>query len=275
MEKWEEYLRQLLPLPINELHLDRGKRIRNLLDNLSNYPYDSKKKFKNIRENADFAREELRGAVQRFLIGNFLDSIIFSCFSVEFGLLVKLDLVLTDEEKRNVKKPFTFGKIIKKSCDYLSLDSSVEKAAYELLDIRNAHIHGSNFIGALIQSYKGFNKLFEKSGLIDINVITQGLEEITKLLPQDIRISILEKYEPIDFIEAYNAIQSISSFEWAANKRILYAMKKEVDNIITDIPLNIMQEDFLAKFNPDYFLEKRAKRALNVAEKILKGIDII
>lgn len=274
MEKWEQGLREL-QIPINDLILSRGRKIKSLLVILSNYSYNSIKTFKNIKENADLPRNELRGAVQRYLLGNNVDSILFSCFSVEFGLIVQLDRVLTKKEKRKIKKPFTFGRIIGKSIDHSLLDSSSKKAALELLNLRNAHAHGSNFIAALMLSYKKYTKLFEKSGLIDIQVITNGLEKIMKKLPQDVAKSISNKYEPLDFIEAYETIQSLSTFEWAANKRIIEETTTEIDELMTSISQNVLDQEFITKIAPNYFIEMRALRALSCAEQILLGINII
>lgn len=274
MEQWEKSLREF-QIPVNITIMNRGRKIKSLLEILSNYPHNYIKTFKNISSNSDLPRNELRGAVQRYLLGNFIDSILFTCFSVEFGLIVQLDRMLTDNEKRKIKKPFTFGRIIKKSIDYSLLNSSTKKAALELLNLRNAHVHGSNFIAALMLSYKKYSKLFDESGLVDIQVITEGLDKLMEKLPQNVATSILKTYEPLDFIEAYDTIQSLSTFEWAADKRIIDETTKEIDEVMTSTSHNVPEKELVSILSPSYFIEMRALRALLCAEQILLGIEII
>lgn len=276
MEDWETFLRKLIHPPIAEIHLERGREIREILESLSKYPFDRIKKFKNIRENEDLARDEMRGAAQRYIYGHFVDSIIWSCFSVEFGLLVRLDELLPDIEKKRVPKPFTLGKIINWAYAFSILDDASKKAAKEILKLRNVHIHGSNFISALILSYKGNLEFLEGVG-VSVEIIEQGLGLFSEIFPEEAMRPFLRHYEPSDIAEALKAIQSLSSFEWCADKRRIGSVKRELDKMITNIVSNLLQGDSekLRELQEDYFLKVRALRSLRYAHIVLKKIEIL
>ena len=87
--------------------------------------------------------------------------------------------------------------------------------------------------------------------------------------------SVLNKFEPLDFIKACETIQSLSTFEWAADKRIIDETTTEIDELITTISQNVLENDFMAILSPSYLIEMRALRALICAEQIMLGIKII
>jgi len=239
----------LIQPPISEVHLKRGREIEGILEDLSQYPYDPINKFRNIQKNEDLPREEFRGAVQRYIYGQFVDSIIYSCFSVEFALLVKLDEILSQREKNRVPKPFTFGRIIdwaslpsKKNPNGKGLIRDREKsAAKRILRLRNMHIHSSNFISGVILSYKSIIELTKRTGLTP-DTIKNGFE-LLKLLPEDFQ-PLLTRYNPSDVIEAFKNIPSLSSFEWCSNRSLLRSTKKEVEDQKTQKKRENMNERF-------------------------------
>lgn len=280
----ESFLSNLIQLPITEIYLEREGEIKELLEDLSKYPFDPINKFKNIKENKDLAIDEIRGAAQRYIYGNFVDSIFCSCFSVEFSLIIRLDQILSEAEKRNVPKPFTLGEIINWASPASRrnpygkdiLDNETRKAARDIQKLRNAHIHGSNFIAALLLSYRSTLELLNKVG-IDLDTVEQGLELLSKILPKDAKEAVLKRYEPSDIVESFNAIKRLSTFEWCANKRLLKSVKKESDEMITNIASSLVQGDFenlKIYFQQDYLLKKRAFRAIKLAHFILSKIEI-
>ncbi len=276
MEVWESFLRKLIQPQITEMHLERGRELRGLLEVLSKYPFDPVKKIKNIRENEDLPRDEIRGASQRYIYGNFVDSIIWSCFSIEFGLLVRLDDALSDTEKKVVPKPFTLARIIEWAHSFSVLDEKSRNAAKEILKLRNTHIHGSNFIAALILSYQSSLRSMEKVG-IGVEVIERGLDVISALMPKGAPSSLLGRYEPSEIVEAFKTIQSLSIFEWCADKKAIKEVEKEVDNIIANVTSDLLQgkAEKLRKYDEDYLLRERALRAIRNAQKVLEAINIL
>ena len=273
MEAWEKFLRKLIQPTVTEIHLARGREIKSLLETLSKYPFHPIKKIKNIKEDADLVREEIRGAVQRYIYGHFVDSIIWSCFSVEFGLIVKLNEILSDVEKKVVPKPFTLGRIIRWASAFSILDDKSLKAAREIQKLRNIHIHGSNFIAALILSYRSNLKM---AG-VDIDTIKQGLDLFQAVIPKDALRSLLIGYDPPEIIEAFKTIQSLSTFEWCADEGAISSMKREVDRVITDVRSSFLSGHLeeIQKYSQDYILHERALRALKNAQIVLESIGIL
>lgn len=269
--------------PITEIHLERGREIKEMLEALSKYPYDPVNKFRNLKKNEDLPREELRGAVQRYIYGNFLDSILYSCFSVEFALLVKLDETLSEKEKKSVPKPFTLGRIIdwasppsEKNPNGKSIikDKTIS-ATKRILKLRNMHIHCSNFISGSILGYKSIIEIVKKAG-VSPDTIGKGYE-LLKFLPEEVQL-LLKRYKPSDVIEAFKNIQSLSSFEWCSNKRLLMSTKREVEAIVENTASGILQgnlEKLSMYFQEDYLLRERALTALKNACKILKDISVL
>ena len=283
MKDLESFLQNLIQPTVSEIHRKRGREIEGILERLSKYPYDPINKFRNIQKNEDLPREEFRGAVQRYIYGQFVDSILYSCFSVEFALLVKLDEILSEKEKKRVRKPFTFGKII----DWASLPSKknpngkglirdkTKNAAKRILELRNMHIHSSNFISGVILSYKSIIELAKRAG-VSPDTIENGFG-LLELLPKDVQ-PLLARYKASDVIEAFKNIPSLSSFEWCSNKRLLRTTKGEIEAIVENTAKSILQGDLekLSEFfQESYLLKRRALRALKDAFLILGDIGVL
>jgi len=263
-------------MPVTESHLERGREIKGILEDLSRYSFDPICRIKNIKEDRDLARDEIRGAVQRYIYGNYLDSIFFSCFSVEFGLLIRLNEFLTEDEKKHVPRPFTLGKMIMWANARSILDQRYTKIARRINKIRNAHIHGSNFVSALMLSYKGSLQFYEKIGL-GLKEVEKGLDLLSKNLPESLMRSLLRGCEPSDIVEGFKSIQSLSSFDWCADIKVIKSTKKESDKLILDVISSFLRGDFrrLEMFQQDYLLRKRALRAIEYAYTILKRINVV
>ena len=221
----------------------------------------------------------MRGAIQRYIYGHFVDSILWSCFSTEFGLLIKLDEVLLKGEKDKVPKPFTLGKIIswassiRGSNGKTILNKKTKKAAKEIQRLRNAYIHGANFIAALILSYQSIINLQE----VNLEAVKNGLKILTDFLPSDTQEVILKKYKPSDIINSLKTIHSLSTFEWCANKKLLRSIQKESENMVMNVASSFLDHDYekLKKyFQTDYLLKEHALRALRAAHLILSEIGI-
>jgi hypothetical protein len=283
LEGWKSFIQVLIQLPVSEVYLERGREIKAILEDLSKYPYDPINKFRNLRNNEDLPRDELRGAVQRYIYGNFLDSILYSCFSVEFALLVKLDKILSEKEKKSVPKPFTLGRIInwvsppnKNNPNGKSIiKGKTISAAKRILKLRNMHIHSSNFISGAILGYKSVIESAQKTG-INPDTIEKGFE-LLKMLPETVQL-FLTRYKPSDVTEAFRNIQLLSSFEWCSDSNLLKSTKREVKAIVENTALSILQgnyEKLAVYFQEDYLLKKRALTALKNASSILRDVQIL
>jgi hypothetical protein len=93
-------------------------------------------------------------------------------------------------------------------------------------------------------------------------------------------VSLLGGCEPVDVVEAFKSFKSLSSFDWCADKRgreIIKSTKRESDKLISDVISSFMQGDYkrLKKFQQDYILRRRARRAIKDAYTVLKKINIV
>ncbi len=279
MEKWESYLREIIRMPIQDIYLERGSKIKQLLSNLSKYRFDLELQFKNVQKNEDFSISELIGAAQRYIYGNFPDAIIHSCYSVEIGLLAKLDRILNNEEKARQREP-TLGRIIHLSYDALILDKKnrrLKKAVERILEIRNIHNHPANLLSGLILSFKAYNELLSATNL-DPVTIEAGLKILSEVLEEREAKLLLKMYKPEDIAKAIKTIDSMSTFEWCANKNYIKSLKREVDKSVQDIKTKLLagkDVDDLRNDFQEYILRKEALESLENARFVLRNVDIL
>lgn len=279
LENWEGYYNKIVSRSFrkDKFNLERANEIKDLLGILANYTFDKEHKFRNLKNNEDLSRQEIIGAVQRFIYGTFDDSIIHSCFSVEIGLIVKLNEILSDEEKQHVPKPFTLARIISYSSKFprnqpLLADTSLT-AARAILELRNSQIHGSNFITGIMLGYREAAKSFEHFNQKEIK---QGLKTLVTMFPE--LASISGKYKISDFLAAQKIVKNLSTFEWCSNKAEIDRLKKELERIFGNVQTGMIEGNIgknLEYFQPDYFLKKRAVNGLRNAFVVLKTLKII
>lgn len=278
MKKWEIFLTKLIENPNKKEHHDRAEEISSLLNKLEIYPFHPKKTFLNIKNGYDFARDEIRGACQRYIYGQYQDSILYSCFSIEMGLIAKLDELMSDEEKNNIihnNKPLTLYNLIKKSLDYNILNNKNEQYGYQLLEIRNIHIHAVNLISPLISSYQRIASNFNLSEL-DEMTFNEKLKMFDVFLP-GFSEGIHNKYDVQDILLAYDLVSKLPNFNWAANQNYLKLIEDEVEEIMMNMAVALFggdSESINDLFN-SYVLRKRSLEALRLAELILSEINII
>jgi hypothetical protein len=116
--------------------------------------------YKNLKENKDFAREDFRGAIQKYLLGFFEESIIASCNAVEIALIVRHNenLILNKISPRDIEHPFTLARNISLAKNIhkngFITDKNIIKTLEDILNIRNMMMHQSNFLFPSIQFYK-------------------------------------------------------------------------------------------------------------------------
>jgi len=278
MDKWKDEFNKLIKEQTNEEYFKRAEEISSLLEKLSNYAYYPDKTHLNIQSGYDFARDELRGACQRYIYGQFQDSILYSCFSVEMSLIAKLDEIL-DENEKNImmkeKTPPTLSTLISKSLNYKILNKKTKKLSYNILEMRNIHIHSVNFISPLIISYQ---KIAKKSNLssLDKKTIEKKLKKLYVKFPE-LESVVKNKYNVEDMIKVYKAVDMLPTFRWAANQGYLKSIEKEVDNVMSNMVEAMVSRNLeaLNDYFKNYILRKRALEALKVTEQILSEIKLI
>lgn len=278
MEKWESILKKLIEEPIKEEQIERATEISSILEKLEKHKYYPKKNYLNISDRYYFPREEIRGACQRYIYRQYQDSILYSCFSIEVGLIARLDEIMNEEDKNNIvknKKPLTLYNLIKKALKYNILNKENKKFAYQLLEMRNIHIHAVNFVSPLLSTYQRIASNVDLSNMDEIKFKEQ-LKRFDKYTPGFSEF-VLKKYEIKDILQAYVSVNKLPTFSWAANQEYLKLIEKETEEILRNMVGALFQGDFDAinDFFNDYVLRKRSLEALKLAEIILTEIEIL
>jgi len=215
-------------------------------------------RFKNIKTNEDIAREEFRGAVQRFLLGMDEDALIHACIALEVGLLVKDEEKLENGElkKKDIRHPFTLGKNVNlwlpksKRNKYgkgFIKDETIIKQLKRAKLTRDCHIHGFNFIASLVLWLKsGLTQYKFGAGLLEsIKAILEKtgdeelLEEIKKIgdfLPPELMDQIGPFLDPkairmilSDVTTGVKAIENLSDFRWCAEEEALKLVEERLE----------------------------------------------
>jgi hypothetical protein len=165
---------------LQKISINNALEIKDVLEGISTIPlekiyhdfgdYVYVNSFRMLKEDRDFARVEFFGAIQRYLMGFYDDSVIRSTSAVEASLLtIHLERIKTGLIPSDIKKPFTFGTSIKLAIDdrkgFIS-DKEIADDLDEILKIRNSAVHQYNFISALIALFK--KKIEEKAEVLDL-----------------------------------------------------------------------------------------------------------
>lgn len=194
-----------------------------------------------IRETRDIARQEFLAGVQRYLIGFFEDSIYHSTLSVETGLLIRLEEELSDDEKRaihdriNSKKekpsPFTFGVIFdesKRKGRNIVRNEQTEQRIAKIINVRNTHIHASNFTSASILSMK-------QKGLPEIKKYVKQIDQIEETPLANVVLKKWLSQAKNVLTETQSAIEGLPAFEWCTKDEQRSKAQENINNFFSEI----------------------------------------
>jgi hypothetical protein len=253
-----------------------------------------------IHETYDLSRQELRAAINRYIIGYFGDSIYHSTLAIETALLVKLDETLSQEEKDAIQrsinpknaKPlsFTFGVILdeaNRSGREIISNTDVEQKIRFLIEIRNRYIHASNLNAAFIKSYK--EKLIPQ--------IELGLGRIDSIQTNSIINLMFKNFlsKAKDLLEEnQRVIVNLPSFEWCTKEKtkittqdgvdafldeIFNRIEKEVDRrpntVSAKVDLALKSKDFISELSEDNYSRENALKSIQVTLEILEEFGMI
>lgn len=156
-------------------------------------------------------------------------------------------------------------------------DKRLKKATDRILEIRNIHSHPINFLSGLILSYKAYSN-FLNATKFDLAFIEIGLRKLSESLPEGKEKLMLKKYKSEDIVKGIKAMESLSTFEWCANKKYFRSLKREVDKPVKDITTTLITGKDIGKLTnyfQEYILRKEALQCLEDANLILKNINIL
>lgn len=244
-----------------------------------------------INVERDISREEFRGAIQRYLLGFYYDSIFSSCTSIELSLLNILNEQLSDDEKNEIHERinnpnrrywFTFGTIYGNCKRYLS--DNEKDLIEQILSIRNTQFHAYNYLSSMLTLYKRL--LSEKQ--IMINKMEDNKNKpIYKLL-----FLLIKTYVGRDLIEAINTFQTMPDYDWCAKEDQSIVIQNDVETYFNEIvdSFNLAFSYFeklqLRKLFSqcialnelligDYYFKEKSKKTLELAYEILLSLDFI
>jgi len=254
------------------------------------FKYDDiiyKPTYRNIKNNRDLARQEFRGAIQKYLLGFFQESIIQSCNSVEAALIIIHDERIAKDmlKVEDIPHPFTFGRSRKialcRKKGFID-DDNIKEILNKLVFIRNGLIHQFNFLSTLIILYKSELENLERLSILFDYVLQfadevkfSDIENILQFSELEISNNILSKMRKIvgtdyfsqiakDVSHALNVIKNLSDFKWATSKNNIKFMEKLINQFLSN-------EDHM-EFGFDIF-HYLAYNTLNDAFKILKYLQ--
>lgn len=262
--------------------IKRGRELTDILKGICKYGTG-------IHETRDLARQEFRGAIQRYVLGLFEDSIYHAFFSVEIGLLIRLEEKLTNEEKNKIHdeinrtngKPlsFTFGAILNRTRDKTlgiiggkQLNDRIES----LVDKRNTYVHASNFLSGLIISLKK-NLDPKMEGQI------RSISDLEKRLYVRCFLPSLIRLKPF-LIQELEKIRSMPDFAWCTKDERRAAVQKEVEEYMarldklekgsTNIRNLLRMPQIVRLILDESYFKMQNLEILEDSFEILKRIDI-
>jgi len=238
---------------------------------------------RNIKDNKDLARMEFRGAIQRYLLGFYNESITSSCNSIEMALLIehKKRILNGTITSNTITERFTFGSNKALACDpnrgFIN-DTNIKNILTDIVLTRNMFAHQNNFMSPLIQSYKIMlmktpkgkiitNRLIKRMFGIDTNFIEEFFKEIEldendKAGFRDGLLSLLPNELKNDIIKLPTVINNLWDYAEFTNQANLDYFDKIFDEFI--------ESDSKYKLDIFYFL---SNKTLNQAFIILKYLD--
>jgi len=269
--------------------IKRGEELADILGVVSRFESD-------IYTARDLPRQEFRAALVRYMLSLYDDSIHHAFFSVEMGMLVRLEEELSTEEKNTLhdainrkENPlsFTFGAIFNKAkerkIDVIRGDKLRRRIA-SLIENRNTYIHGSNFLSGLTTSMK-------KS--VSLEIDTQ-LKQISDLESAPLLKLILLSWRLVPykrFLEKkLTMIRNLPDFAWCSRDKNREAAQRQVDEYISDLEnfkqrklkaldswsnslrtlLSMRKE--LKEISEEVYLKRQSHKIIEDVFEILKGL---
>ena len=156
-------------------HLKREKQVHYIIEALP-----SKKSLESLGDPRKLPLIGLSAATQRYVVEAFDDCILHSAFSVELGLLLKLDekLDVTEKEEIRKSKELTFGRTIKLAKDKQILDEEYIGRVWILFNLRNMFAHPANWVSFIKrQSPETITKMLPTI-IPELSVLSERIEGI-------------------------------------------------------------------------------------------------
>jgi hypothetical protein len=205
---------------------------------------------------------QLWGASLQFVHGFYENSILDSAFAAEYGLLLRLNEKLEQEEKNMIaekKGGLSFSSAINRSKGVL-IDEELAKSLVVLNNLRNMTAHPSNWITLF--------KQLEQKTFLNQEAIKHWISEITHESPEKTAERLKDDFDPDRAERALERLIAFKDERWGKLPDLLWAAHKETLRAQTDIV-----KEYSEKMIRDLILDKDIVKLTNQPKNAAKYIQ--
>lgn len=197
--------------------IKRRRKIRFVLDSLPD-----PRSLKSLGDPNKLPLIHLYAAAEQFMLGSIEDCILHSAFAAEYGLLLRLNEVLTGDEKEEIRKKggLSFSGAISRSTGRL-IDATIAEQGRVLNNLRGMAAHPSNWLTlfkqleeSLFLNQEAMKQWISEATSQDVTHILEGLKDL--LDPEKTEAS-LERL--INYKE--KRVGKMPNLEWSAHQSTL------------------------------------------------------
>lgn len=262
----------------------RIEDVIHLVPTMSKYDYV-------LRDHNDLPRMEYMGAIEKYLVGFYPESLYNSINSVELGLVIKLNAELSAIDKEEIYRKinsdskkdrisFTFGFMKNLAIQHRIIKGKRSIAVFDrITDFRNTIFHPANLMHLLISNQQvmipEFDNYIEQFEKIEKSYVA-------KILPYLKNINNLAKY-------GKNALEKTDSLDWTTKDNSNKIARSQISTLINEKmtegkklkeeielnPLNMLKvPDYINKFQDEGIMKHLALNTINGSFEALEILDI-
>jgi hypothetical protein len=149
----------------------------------------------------------LYGATSQFIFGFFEGTILNASFAIEYGLLLKLNEILTLEEKQEIaakRNGLGLVEAIKRSNGIL-IDEKLAQELHIIKNLRDMSAHPSNWITL----YNDINKMF-----LDEKTVQYWITKVTNQSSKSIAQRLGDEFDRDNALKAVKNMRSFKDERW-------------------------------------------------------------
>lgn len=263
------------------------KKARNRINDINHLSPKITKHDYILRDHNDLPKIEFMGAVEKYLVGFFYESLQNSINSVELALLVKLTVELPEKEKRELNSrinsnsntdriSFTFGYMKNTAIQHRIIQGKRTITVFDqMTEIRNTIYHPANLMNLLLSQQQPmipeFDNFIEQFEKIENSTLV-------RLMPYLKNINNLAKY-------GKNALEKTDAFEWSTRENSNVSVRNQISTLIEETmkegqtlrkeiemnPIKMLKvPDFVKRTQEEGILKHLALNTINVSFEALE-----
>jgi hypothetical protein len=230
----------------------------------------------------------LLNSTSEFVFGFSESSILSASFAAEYGLLIRLNVIMSQEEKQVIaekRNGLGFSEAIKRSKGVL-IERNLASELTTLCNLRNMSAHPSNWI-TLLNNIDNF--------FADEQAVQRWITKVTNRSPQSIHQHLDENLDTdrtaqsLENMKAYRdaRTKNLPNLEWATHKKTLVEQtiftKKHSEKLVKNMLIKkelvnvTSQPQLAAKYilKKYRFPEEMALVSIHTAHKTLKKLEML